>query len=159
MSKKYQKIEYPKDYEVYWEEWIDPYDNNETDKFKKYLNEYGTTEEEDDLFGDDDEGTDSLSYDSTLPPFQQPIKTIFTPYGLLPINDKSIASKQFKFWTGHTNFKLLNSFIKIIEDCEGVETVTAMTPYRFRIGIGILFQDRNVMGDVRKALLGYFKKS
>jgi hypothetical protein len=146
------KFKYPTDFDVYWEEWIDAYDNEETDKFKEYLKEYGS-QEEDELFNDDD----PVGYDSTLPPFQQPIKSIFTPYGIMPLTEQSMASKHFKFWTGHTNFKIEDEHVLVIEDCEGVETVDVLTPVRFRLGIGKLFKDREVMFNVKTALVKYVK--
>ena len=81
------------------------------------------------------------------------IKTIMTPFGMMPLTEQSLASNYFKFWTGHTNFKLLKSHINTISMVDGVETVDVLTPYRFRIAVAKLFIDRNVMVSVRNALL------
>jgi hypothetical protein len=72
---------------------------------------------------------------------------------VLPITEETLASKYFKFWVGHTNFKLLNSYIETVGLIEGVETIDVLTPYRFRISIGKLFKDRDVMVEIRKRLL------
>ncbi len=76
-----------------------------------------------------------------------------TPFGMMPLTEQSLASNYFKFWTGHTNFKLLKSHIDTIGMVEGVETIDVLTPYRFRIAVAKLFIDRNVMSDVRSCLL------
>ena len=81
------------------------------------------------------------------------IKTIMTPFGMMPLTEQSLASNYFKFWTGHTNFKLLKSHINTISMVDGVETIDVLTPYRFRIAVAKLFIDRNVMASVRNALL------
>lgn len=81
------------------------------------------------------------------------IKTIMTPFGMMPLTEQSLASSHFKFWVGHTNFKLLKGHCKTIGSVEGIETMDILTPYRFRIAVAKLFVDREVMSEVRKSLL------
>ena len=81
------------------------------------------------------------------------IKTIMTPFGMMPLTEQSLASNHFKFWVGHTNFKLLKKHSKIIGSVEGIESVDILTPYRFRISVAKLFVDRDAMAKVRKVLL------
>ena len=76
-----------------------------------------------------------------------------TPFGMMPLTAQSLASNHFKFWVGHTNFKLLKKHSKIIGSVEGIESVDILTPYRFRISVAKLFVDRDAMAKVRKALL------
>ena len=85
------------------------------------------------------------------------IQTIFTPFGVLPLTEQSLASSYFKFWVGHTNFKITYSFYKIISNIEGVETLDVFSPYRFRISVGKLFRDRDVMNHIRKSMISYAK--
>ena len=85
------------------------------------------------------------------------IKTVFTPFGMLPLTEQSLASTHFKFWVGHTNFKLIRSFYSVIGRVKGVEAIDIFTPYRFRIAIGKLFRDRDVMSGVRKKMLEHLK--
>lgn len=87
----------------------------------------------------------------------QTIQTIFTPFGVMPLTEQSLASSYFKFWVGHTNFKITTSFHKIISDIDGVETLDIFSPYRFRISVAKLFRDRDVMSNIRKSMVSYAK--
>jgi len=107
---------------------------------------------ETDLDLDDDELDDFD--EEELQSFAKPVQTILTPFGILPLTEQTLASTHFKFWVGHSNFKLLDSYYESIEMCAGVESVDILTPYRFRIAIGKLFKDRDVMGSVRDTLVG-----
>lgn len=139
----------PSGFDVYWEPWVDAYSDesieNAKEAFEKELEEVAEDVDFEEM--------------EDLPFFEKPIKTIITPFGVLPLTENSLASSHFKFWVGHSNFKLLDNYYPIIEACRGVETVDILTPYRFRIGVGKLFRDREVMYAVRKALLGVVKQN
>ena len=139
-------FEYPQDYEVYWEKWVDAY-QSEIDEIDQALEEF---EDFQGLEYDiDPETMEKLEAMSNMPS----IKTIMTPFGMMPLTEQSLASNHFKFWVGHTNFKLLNAHRKTIGSVAGIETMDILTPYRFRIAVAKLFVDREVMSQVRKALL------
>lgn len=150
-------IPIPNEKEIYWEPWVDAYNNEEINAAKKLLEEgiSDLSDIEEDLLEDgiSKEDLENLSM------YSQPIQTIITPFGVLPLTETSLASNHFKFWVGHANFKLLEDYYPIIESCCGVESVDILTPYRFRIAIAKLFQDRDVMHDVRKTLLGVVNES
>tara|TARA_R110002050_G_scaffold83168_4_gene177734 strand:- start:2853 stop:3293 length:441 start_codon:yes stop_codon:yes gene_type:complete len=139
-------FEYPQDYEVYWEKWVDAY-QSEIDEIDQALEQF------EDLQGleydIDPETMEKLEAMSNMPS----IKTIMTPFGMMPLTEQSLASSHFKFWVGHTNFKLLNAHRKTIGSVAGIETMDILTPYRFRIAVAKLFVDREVMSKVRKSLL------
>ena len=143
-----EDFEYPKDYDVYWEKWVDAYEQELEEEasiiehLKSMYLEF--SEEEESLYKE-------LS-EEEMTGFKS-IKTIMTPFGMMPLTEQSLASNYFKFWTGHTNFKLLKSHINTISMVDGVETIDVLTPYRFRIAVAKLFIDRNVMASVRNALL------
>jgi hypothetical protein len=84
-----------------------------------------------------------------------PIKGVMTPYGMLPITDDTLASRKFKFWVGHANFRLTEDYYNVIGPTEGVETLDILTPYRFRIAVGKMFVDRTVMSSVRDKMVSY----
>tara|TARA_R100000963_G_scaffold35096_1_gene31949 strand:- start:3810 stop:4232 length:423 start_codon:yes stop_codon:yes gene_type:complete len=86
-----------------------------------------------------------------------PIKGVMTPYGMLPLTDDTLASRKFKFWVGHSNFRLTEDYYSIIGPTEGVETLDILTPYRFRIGVGKMFIDRTVMSRVRDNMVEHVK--
>ena len=137
---------YPQDYEVYWEKWVDVY-QEEIDEIDQALSEF---EDLQDLEYDiDPEMIEKLESMANMPS----IKTIMTPFGMMPLTEQSLASNHFKFWVGHTNFKLLKKHSKIIGSVEGIESVDILTPYRFRISVAKLFVDRDAMAKVRKVLL------
>ena len=137
---------YPQDYEVYWEKWVDVY-QEEIDEIDQALSEF---EDLQDLEYDiDPEMMEKLESMANMPS----IKTIMTPFGMMPLTEQSLASNHFKFWVGHTNFKLLKKHSKIIGSVEGIESVHILTPYRFRISVAKLFVDRDAMAKVRKVLL------
>tara|TARA_R110000824_G_C14905709_1_gene645942 strand:- start:9 stop:491 length:483 start_codon:yes stop_codon:yes gene_type:complete len=146
------KIPVPSGNEVYWEKWVDAYQI----EMESTVNQLDQAEEEQILqeLGLDEDALEALSSTTGESLFSN-IKTIFTPFGILPLTEQSLASSHFKFWVGHTNFKIPKSFHNIIANVKGVEAFDIFTPYRFRIAIGKLFQDRNVMAQVRGHMLTY----
>jgi hypothetical protein len=128
---------------IVWEKWRDPflgYDENEIDVDSDVNNFF------------DEEDSDSISEDKeSVNKLQQPgkqIRVIATPMGLIPYNEYTASSKIFNFWIGHTNFNLSKKVVNIIEKTDGVETLDIFTRYRFRIGIGKVFEDRDVMKNI-----------
>ncbi len=148
-------MKYSKDYDIGWEKWIDAYDQSlEEDEMLDI----------DDLDDElDPEDLEALGLDG-LGQMQPMIRSIMTPFGILPLTEQSLASRHFKFWVGHTNFMLgdgnktgTEEFEKLIGSVLGVETVHLLTSYRFRIAIGKMFQDREVMDNVKKRLVAFVK--
>jgi hypothetical protein len=140
-----ENFEYPEGFDVYWEKWVDAYEQELEEE--KQLFEQLTEEELAELninYGDISESYDKVSH----------VRSIMTPFGIMPLTEQSLASNHFKLWVGHSNFKILKSHVSIIGAVAGVETVDILTPYRFRISVAKLFVDRDVMSDVRGALLG-----
>ena len=148
-------IQPPTGHDIYWEKWRDAFEVAE-EKLSQLLDE--VENEEDDMFAassyDEGQGEDDMEIDSHYMPH---VRSVMTPYGLLPLTDDTLASKQFKFWTGHSNFRLTEEYFSVIGTVAGVETLDILTPYRFRIGIGKLFTDRSVMHEVRSEMLQHLK--
>ena len=80
-----------------------------------------------------------------------------TPFGILPLTEQTKASSHFKFWVGHSNFKLTEDFYKVIGQQPGIEALDILTPYRFRIAVGKMFVDRDVMKDVRDTMVSHVR--
>ena len=137
----------PTGYDVYWEKWIDAFEEEEAEM----IEEMKEVEDFDDY-------EEALDQDMLT---HSHIRTIITPFGVLPITEKTRASNYFKLWVGHSNFKLTEDFYKVIGDSAGVEALDILTPYRFRIAIGKMFVDRDVMKTVRDCMVehisGQFK--
>jgi len=142
-----ENVPVPSGYDVYWEKWVDAY-SVEMESPPPNLAEEFSEEDHDISF---EEGIEA-----ELKKYKN-IQTIFTPFGILPLTEQSLASTYFKFWVGHTNFKITPAFYKIISNVDGVESLNVFTPYRFRIGIATLFKDRTVMAQIRQQTINYIK--
>ena len=139
----------PSGYDVYWEQWIDAYNNEGVEDSKEMIEEM----QEEEMLEDPSLHFDSQQNATDIPFFNTQIKTMLTPFGVLPLTEDSFASKHFKFWVGHTNFKLWDHYYEVIGNVLGVESVDILTPLRFRIAVGKMFKDDDVMERVKLALL------
>ena len=147
MRQNMKDIPTPSGYDVYWEKWVDAYEEQAA-----ILEQLAVEEEEEEELYEEEEIVEKL-------PSLNHIKTIMTPFGIMPLTEHSLASQHFKFWVGHSNFKLTDRVYQVVGNTEGVETLDILTPYRFRIAIGKMFVDRDVMSTVRTNLLEYIKDS
>lgn len=120
---------------IVWEKWIDP------------------------LAGDDDHAivssSDNYNDEQTIIKTKQ-IKMIVTPMGMVPYNENTAASSIFNFWVGHSNFDITTKICNLIEEADGVETLDIFTRYRFRIGVGKVFDDGEVMRNINHLISKYF---
>lgn len=152
----------PKGPDVYWEKWVDPYklsiDEIEWNEFdeenpneKLELQDLPSHKYAQDFENDGDS--------SDAPRFVQTpgIKHLFTPFGIIPLTEHTHPGKLFKFWTGHSNFSLTKELAILMADIPGIETLNIWTRYRFRIGIGKLFDDKVVMFNLKEAMVKYYK--
>ena len=72
--------------------------------------------------------------------------------GIIPYNEYTASSTIFNFWVGHTSFSITYDIGAIIEQANGVETLDIFTRYRFRIGIGKVFKESEVMQNVTQEI-------
>lgn len=143
----------PSGYDVYWEKWVDAYSQDED--FSEIVQDLAGEEEPDLSFEEQQQLEQQIEQQFKS---YRNIQTIFTPYGVLPLTEQSLASSYFKFWVGHTNFRITKSFVDIVSYVDGVESVDVFSPYRFRIGIATLFKDRVVMSEIRENMVGYMRE-
>ena len=133
----------PSGYDVYWEKWIDAFEQEDS-QLEEEIQEMQELLANEEGIDEDLEIVDqSVSH----------IRTIVTPYGILPLTEHTKASSHFKLWVGHSNFKLTEDFYKVIGQQPGIEALDILTPYRFRIAVGKMFVDRDVMKDVRDTMV------
>jgi hypothetical protein len=66
--------------------------------------------------------------------------------------------KKYNLWTGHTNFKITEAIVLIIENELGVETLDIITPYRFHMSIGKRFNEKEVKLNVTNTVINFIKK-
>lgn len=64
---------------------------------------------------------------------------ISTPVGEFDPEDPLCPTNMFDCWVGHTNFRLSSSDLDKISNTDGVECFEQITPYRFFIGVGKMF--------------------
>ncbi len=134
----------PSGYDVYWEKWIDAFEQEDMDLEEDIHQMQELLANEEGIEEDDLELVDhSVSH----------IRSIVTPFGVLPLTEQTRASHYFKLWVGHSNFKLTEDFYRVIGQQPGIEALDILTPYRFRIAVGKMFTDRDVMKEVRDKMV------
>jgi hypothetical protein len=135
-----------------WQKWSDPLGEDDIEDIKIFEPEFY-----------DDENDD---YEKNIPNnknntkhnfYERPTKVIVTPMGIIPYTENTSSNKIFNFWIGHTNFNITTHVASIIELTDGVETLDVFTRYRFRIGIGKLFDAPTVMNSISKEVLSFLE--
>jgi hypothetical protein len=121
---------------VVWKKWIDPFDDNEF--------------ESDEEFEDVEE--DNTELDDKPTPNNNSGPVLVGPMGVIPLNEHNMPSKVFNFWMGHTNFDLGIEQKNILDRVPGVETLEIFTRYRFRISIGVAFEQEEVLRAIENSL-------
>ena len=126
-----ENMVYPSGYEVYWEPWVDAYSNDDYINMQSMftdIKELGQEDVEEELTQEEMELIKEITEQEV---FNRPLQTIMTPFGVMPLTDNTLASKRFKFWTAHTNFKIHQYHVDILDNqCEGVESFDLLTPLR-----------------------------
>ncbi len=116
---------------IAWEKWKDPFEVHVED--------------------DDDNDFNAYEHKKT----GRNMRAVVTSMGVMPITEYNTPGKTFSFWIGHTNFSITKDIHKLIGDIEGVETFDIFTRYRFRVGIGKLFDETSVKKMIDKGLAEY----
>ena len=79
-------------------------------------------------------------------------KLVSTPVGIFQLHDKANPIKQLYCWTGHTNFDITKSIQQKIEHVKGIELLMVLSRYRFFVGVGKLFDFKNVRHKLEKSV-------
>src|SRR5688572_19676407 len=130
-----------------WQYYKHPFDADQNDIEFPGHDGYKPPKEEDDD-DDDDDFMQVIDMDdmveNALERRTMSKKMIMTPLGMIPMADYNDLSKVFRLWLAHTNFWLTETIEELINTTKGVEELTIMTPYRFRIAIGKAFNTIDV---------------
>jgi len=107
--------------------------------------------------GDEVQATylDSHEMDSPQEIFLNTPKVIYTPMGPYPLESTLKPSDRWDCWIGHTNFDITNSIADKIEASDGVEALKIMGRYSFFVGIGKLFDIKDVRSTIENELCVY----
>jgi len=117
---------------IIWEKWTNPLFNNNS------------------IIEEDNE--EYIDFDNDNETNKSSVNIVITPMGIVPLEEIKDCDKIFNFWTGHTNFDISKKIAQLIENTAGVETLDIFTRYRFRVGFGKAFQDREVMGSINDTI-------
>tara|TARA_Y100000004_G_scaffold179670_1_gene223505 strand:+ start:615 stop:1058 length:444 start_codon:yes stop_codon:yes gene_type:complete len=141
--------------QIVWQKWFDPLGEDDHENYPDIEDvedvenaEYYKDSQDNDI---EDNGETDF--------FKRPTKVIMTPMGMIPYNENTASNKIFNFWIGHTNFNLSLPVCTIIEQEEGVETLDIFTRYRFRIGVGKLFNAKTVMYNINNNVYNFIEKN
>lgn len=139
---------------IVWQKWFDPFGEDDLDSIEEH-NNFDSDEAE--FYEEDDTTFDEHIEEAEDQPnfYRKPTRVVLTPMGMIPYTDNTASSKIFNFWVGHTNFDLTPIIVKKIELIEGVETLDVFTRYRFRVGIGKLFDSAFVMSSISENIYDY----
>jgi|TARA_R110000796_G_scaffold106734_4_gene217242 hypothetical protein len=80
---------------------------------------------------------------------------ISTPIGTYPEDSCMKPSDRWDCWMGHSNFSITNEISDKIELVDGIEALKIMGRYSFFIGVGKLFDIKDVRTDIEKELCVY----
>lgn len=148
--------------QIIWEKWRDPYGQDDMEELNQFITEQDNvsyiSEDDEALLPSEDENDEDVNgIKSVQNQFMRPkIPFMFTPMGIIPYTESTASSKIFNFWTGHTNFNLSQKICDIIEQTEGIESLDIFTRYRFRISVGKVFVDSEVMRKINHNIYQFF---
>ena len=107
--------------------------------------------------------SDEMTYNGVeIPPelfspelFLQPQKIINTPIGIYSQDSTLKPSDRWDCWVGYTNFDVTKRISNLIEDTEGVEALRVLSRYSFFLGVGKLFDIKEVRRKIERQLCVY----
>ena len=137
---------------IVWVKAQDPYQT--VDERELGPDEYEYTE---DIYPpeDDDGGFDLEGEREETDEKVKSKSAIFTPLGVIILDENTDMYKLFNFWIGHTNFGLTEDIQKVIEDVPGVEVLHTFTRYRMRVAFAKCFKANKVCHAIKAAIDKY----
>ena len=80
-------------------------------------------------------------------------RLVETPLGIFHYEDKLKPSEKFDCWIGYTNFDITQNISDLIECVDGVEALEVMSRYTFFLGVGKMFNFRDVRLGIESLIL------
>lgn len=129
---------------IAWESW--------NSKVQEAFFDEPISEEDEDI--DIEEGADTpiISPEMFLSSMN---RAIHTPLGFYANDSLMQPSERWDCWIGHTNFDITIGIAEQIEKIDGVEVLKILGRYSFFIGIGKMFDIKDVRTDIEKLLCTY----
>ena len=121
---------------IAWENWKEKVDHSPP-----------KTNNSEDILEEDEEGLEK----SILAAMEVP-RLVQTPLGIFQYEDKLRPSEKFDCWIGYTNFDITQNISDLIESVDGVEALEVMSRYTFFLGVGKMFNFRNVRTSIEELL-------
>jgi hypothetical protein len=143
-------------YHIVWQKWADPLGEDDMDNISPEDNVVTSDNIDPEFYDDTGEPiSNNTEISDNVNFYQKPTRVIMTPMGIIPYTDNTASNKIFNLWVGHTNFDITTPIVKMIESYPGIETLDIFTRYRFRIGVGKLFNAGEVMSTLTDDLYKY----
>lgn len=115
------------------------------------------TEEDSDL-KKEEESSYELTEDSISPDIFIPVQSrlIHTPMGAYPEDSTLKPSDRWDCWIAHTNFPITGKILNTLNsEIDGIESLKIMGKYSFFIGVGKLFDIRDVRNQINEKICSY----
>ena len=86
-------------------------------------------------------------------------RVVQTPYGPFFLDSHLKPSDRWECWLAYTNFDVTKGIAKKIEDTDGVEALKILGRYTFFIGVGKLFDVKEVRFEIENSICDYSESS
>lgn len=128
-----------------WQKYEDHLDKQISSPFLQNLMTKLMTSRIVDENSDDEDGDEDNVLDESH-------QSVMMPISPQLINDIQVIST-FDCWIGHTNFNLTNAIKDKLNKVDGVELLKIYSRYRFLIGVGHMFNFKEVRKNIEKTLI------
>jgi hypothetical protein len=126
---------------IAWENWNEKELESFEDEFDDVTN-----------LKDLEELGESLSLAPASSLFEMSPQVIYTPFGTVDPSSKLKPSDRWDCWMGYTNFDITNGISDKMRTLDGVEALKIMSRYTFCVGVGKLFQFKDIRRNIENAI-------
>jgi hypothetical protein len=129
---------------IAWESW--------NAKVSEFLSQEDTPQEEMLSYEEQVEQSEKDPFMFTLPQS----RVIYTPMGPYPEESMLKPSDRWDCWIASTNFPITKKIVNILnEEIDGIEALKIMGKYTFFVGVGIMFDVRDVRKQIDDKICSY----
>lgn len=132
---------------IQWESWNVKEEEliiHRNNQYASILSSLQNNNSQDEYYDEDDNNVIHIA----VPP-------IGTPFGSYHVHSVFKPSDNWDCWIGHTNFKITESILKILnEEILGIEALSILGAYTFCIGVAKMFNASDVKQEIYDRLCG-----